>query len=96
MARDFWETSASSSSLSNAGSFKEYKDIKANIKKGDLIDIFRCQKNGIPYSHWAIFEKKMQVEIYGVSMLVELRTKTIAWKKWCLTAKRRLNMNRWL
>jgi hypothetical protein len=58
MKRNLLKHSASSSSLSNAGSYKEYKDIKVNIKKGDLIDIYRCENNGIPYRHWVIFEKK--------------------------------------
>jgi hypothetical protein len=49
--------SASSASLSNAGSFKKYKDIKINIKNGDLIEIYRGENNGLPYRHWAIFEK---------------------------------------
>jgi hypothetical protein len=58
MLRSLVKNSVSSSSLSNAGSFKEYKNIKVNIKKGDLIDIYRCENNGIPYRHWVIFEKE--------------------------------------
>jgi hypothetical protein len=54
----FCANSASSASLSNAGSFKEYKDIKINIKKGDLIEIFRFEKELQIYRHWVIFEKK--------------------------------------